>query len=112
MPIDVPITPPPHNTPPKKERNEFEHVGWPHHTHRESAKLSQNGKFGRRAEAENNSEQVVMLNENKKSKNLQWQWQELPYGTLRTGDVEDSDVEDTTLRTATLRTDDFEDRRL
>ena len=30
-----------------------------------------------------------------------------PYGTLRTGDVEDSDVEDTTLRTC-----DFEDRRL
>ena len=46
-----------------------------------------------------------------------------PYGTLRTGDVEDSDVEDTTLRTcdfedgrlwgqATLRTGEFEDRRL
>ena len=30
-----------------------------------------------------------------------------PYGTLRTGDVEDSDVEDTTLRTC-----DFEDMRL
>ena len=36
----------------------------------------------------------------------------VPYGTLRTGNVEDSDFEDTTLRTATLRTDDFEDRRL
>ena len=32
---------------------------------------------------------------------------EVPYGTLRTGDVEDCDVEDTTLRTC-----DFEDRRL
>ena len=31
----------------------------------------------------------------------------VPYGTLRTGDVEDCDVEDTTLRTC-----DFEDRRL
>ena len=30
-----------------------------------------------------------------------------PYGTLRTGDVEDSDVEDTTLRTC-----DFEDTRI
>ena len=28
-----------------------------------------------------------------------------PYGTLRTGDIEDSDVEDTTLRTG-----DFEDK--
>ena len=39
-----------------------------------------------------------------------------PYGTLRTGDIEDSDVEDKTLRTgdvedrATLRTGDVEDK--
>ena len=55
---------------PKKERNEFEHVGWPHHTHRESAKLSPNGKFGRRAEAENNTEQSVMHNKNKNKQKL------------------------------------------
>ena len=67
MHVDVPITSPPSQ---KKEQNEFEHVGWPHHTHRESAKLSPNGKFGRRAEAENNTEQAVMHNKNKKSKNL------------------------------------------
>ena len=35
-----------------------------------------------------------------------------PYGTLKTGNIEDSDIEDSDVEDATLRTSDFEDSGL